>query len=357
MLTFFFALAKPLILTPPLPEFVILISSVELTLPVLFKSNAPFLLIRLTLLFVPEIFPLISNVVPSFVIVNSDVFEETFPSTFNVPAVFVIVVVFLSLNATLSSAVVAELSLFTDPSIFIPPSPLFVIERLPEVLTFPVFPMFKVFPSFKIVVLFDKFLPPSFVTVPLISRLPALFVIDKFELSAFTFPLSSITNPPSPLLIILIEPNSFSASVNLFVTVPEILNWFPSLVNVASPPLTKEPPIVKSPALFVTVAVLLLVAVPEIFKPPAPVFNIARLLEEIFPFSLMFNPALPWFVYVASLPVETEPVTFNPSTPCSVLRTFVSPVELIFPEIFNAPVLSSFKLYALYPVSSSVYPF
>ena len=344
MLTFFFAFARPLTLTPPLPEFVILISSVELTLPELFRSNAPFLLIRFTLLFVPEIFPLISNVFPSFVIVNSDVLEETFPSTFNVPAVFVMVVLLASLNAILSLAVVAELSLFTEPSMFIPPSPLFVIARLPDVLTLPVLPMFNVLPSFKISVLFVRFLPPSFLTEPLMSRFPALFVIDKLELSAFTLPLFSITNPPSPLLTMLIVPNSFSASVNLFVTVPEMLNWFPSFVNVASPPLTNVPPIVKSPALFVTVAVLLFFAKPEIFKPPAPVFNIARLFEEMLPLSLIFNPALPWFVYVASPPAVTVPVTFKPSTPCSVFKISVFPVELTVPEIFNAPVLSSFRL-------------
>ena len=224
MFTFFFAFAKPLTLTPPLPEFVILISSVELTLPELFKSNAPFLLIKFTLLSVPETFPLISNVFPSFVIVNSEVLEETFPSTFKTPAVFVMVVVFLSLKADLSESVVAELSLLTVPAIFIPPSPLFVISKLPEVVTLPVLPMFNVLPSFKIVVLLVRFFPPSFVTVPLMSKFPALLVIDKLEFSALTFPLFSITNPPSPLLIILIEPNSFSSSVNLLVTVPEMLN-------------------------------------------------------------------------------------------------------------------------------------
>ena len=175
------------------------------------------------------------------------------------------------------------------------------------------------------------------------TKSPELFVIDKLEFLAFTFPLFSITNPPSPLLIMLIVPNSFSASVNLFVTVPAMLNWFPSFVNVASPPLTNVPPIVKSPALFVTVAVLLLVTFPEIFNPPTPVFNIARLFEEMLPLSLMFNPALPWFVYVASSPVLTEPVTFKPPRPCSVLRNSALPVVLNSPEIFNAPVLSSLE--------------
>ena len=50
MLTLFLALANPLTLTPPFPEFVMFMSLVALTLPVELRLIAPLVLLMLTVL-------------------------------------------------------------------------------------------------------------------------------------------------------------------------------------------------------------------------------------------------------------------------------------------------------------------
>ena len=112
----------------------ILILSVELTLPVLLKLIPPFVLIRLTLFSLPEILPLISKLAPLFVIVSSDFLVSTEPLTVKVPALFVIVV---SPSIRLNGIFSTVLSVTTEPSILSPPAASFVIDTVPDALIFP----------------------------------------------------------------------------------------------------------------------------------------------------------------------------------------------------------------------------
>ena len=90
MLTLFLALANPLTLTPPLPELVMFMSFVALTLPVEFRLIAPFVLLMLTefpmlasLEPVALTLPLISIPEPELLIYTLELFTPlTFPLIF-----------------------------------------------------------------------------------------------------------------------------------------------------------------------------------------------------------------------------------------------------------------------------------